>query len=93
MRSLPDGVAQVLAEYLESSNRPAHTADADGPDYEVENDNGHDQEAPAEKGPPSPFGASLADQPLPEDRRPVSRVRPGRGGQRGGLPQVLCLRV
>ena len=64
VRSLPDGVSQVLAEYLESSNRPSHSTDADGPDYEVENENGRDQENPGEIGPPPTFGASLADQPL-----------------------------
>jgi len=65
VRSLPDGVSQVLSEYLEHSNRDAHLADADGPDYEIENENGRDATHTAKTGavPPS-FGASLADQPL-----------------------------
>jgi ribonucleoside-diphosphate reductase alpha chain len=64
VRSLPDGVSQVLAEYLESSQPAAHADDADGPDYEIENENGRDKANPSEMGTPPPFGVSLADQPL-----------------------------
>jgi hypothetical protein len=75
VRSLPDGVGQVIEMYLREKDGLSETS---------------------ARRKPARTAASTASKPRrihPQDRRPVPRVRRGRRGERGGLPQVLCVRV
>ena len=76
VRSLPDGIAHALDEYLK---------DTEAQDHEEAGGNGR------QRGQWQP-GESPC-RPVAGHRRPVPRMRACRHGQRGRLPQVLCLRV
>ena len=80
VRSLPDGVAQVLEEYLDFREERKQVESSG------EHKNG--------RGEAKAIGKAGPGRPAPaQDRRPVPRVRPGGGGERGGLPEMLRLRV
>ena len=68
VRSLPDGVAQALAEYLENSELQAPDAAVEGPQAERDGGNGYnlmDETAltprPGDEAPSGPFGFKIGD--------------------------------